>query len=50
MCQATFTMKIAKNCGIMVNVNKKAWLLCAKLSVLYNVHKLACGFLYKPKN
>ena len=38
-------MKIANNYVIMVNVNKKVWLPCAKLSILYNMHKRLTGFL-----
>jgi len=38
-------MKIANICGIMVDVNKKVWLLWSKHSVLYNVHKHLAGFL-----
>ena len=45
MCQAIFTMKIAKKYGIMVDVNKKVVLCPSKLSDLYNVHNAAYGFL-----
>ena len=38
-------MKFAKNCDIMVDVNKKVSLCALKLSQLYNVHKNTAGFL-----
>jgi len=45
MCQAIFTMKIAKKYGIMVNVNKTVFLCCPKLNNLLEVHKTRFGFL-----
>ena len=45
MCQASFAMKIAKNCAIMVDVNKKVVVCLRKVVYLYNVHKSPYGFL-----
>jgi len=45
MCQATFTMKFAKSCVIMVYINKKAFQHDDEIGYLYNVHKKALWFL-----
>ena len=38
-------MKFAKKYGIMVDVNKRVVLCLLEVVQLYNVHKIACGFL-----
>ncbi|MGN0977170.1 MAG: hypothetical protein ACI4PH_03860 [Faecousia sp.] len=48
-CQAIFTMKFAKNCVIMVDVNKKIPLCGLALSDLYNMYKKGIGILWNPK-
>ena len=45
MCQAIFTMKIAKKYDIMVIVNKIKLLFRVFLSVLYSMHKSFTVFL-----